>query len=243
MTTGDHRANRRDIPPDRRDLARHVLLEPSRRWFRPSGSARWPTDRASLSPPRSRLGAVTRPASPPPPFHTGWVHDGAAAEAVRMLKYGRSTAVVGPCRCPGVSSTARRSRHLVSGLPVPPTSEVFDQSNCSRRPSPTASVRRRDRPDPHRPHATDHRRRDGRLAVHRYSCGISPIGAVGAADRRCHHHGPRFGSRRLLRSGAGCSRVGRHALGGVRRRHVNAGYGRLHGRSTEVSYVPSAHGT
>ena len=151
-----------------------------------------------------------------------------------MLKYGRSTSSSGPCGFLGVGSTICRSRHLVSGSRVA-DERGFDQSELAR-PSPTASVRRRGRP---RSVPTTRRRppavATGASPVHRCGCGSVRIGAVGPADRRCHHHGAT--TRRphgCFRSGGGCSWLGRHALGGVRRAPGEREVRRLHNRSTEV---------
>ena len=114
------------------------------------------------------LGAVTRPSSPAllDSFHTGWVHDGAAAEAVRMLKYGRSTAVVSAfadslaSAAPPVDLVtwcpASRGRRRERGFDQ---SELLARAVAHRIGAPARSTLIR---TDHTPQTT--RRRDGRLA-------------------------------------------------------------------------------
>jgi predicted amidophosphoribosyltransferase len=114
------------------------------------------------------LGAVTRPASPAllDSSHTVWVHDGAAAEAVRMLKYGRSTAVVSALADSLASAAppvdlvtwcpASRGRRRERGFDQ---SELLARAVAHRIGAPVRSTLIR---TDHTPQTS--RRRDGRLA-------------------------------------------------------------------------------
>ena len=167
-----------------------------------------------------------------------------------MLKYGRSTAVVSALA--DSLASAAPSVDLVTWCPasrVADESEVSTSPNCWRGRRPPHRCAGAVDPDPYRPHAADHP--PSRRAPRRSIVAVArsaPIGAVGLADRRCHHHGgDAHGGRTAasVRRCAGCSWLGRHALGGVRRapreRRCTVGCTTDPRRFSWTS--PSAHGT